>query len=605
MSLPGRILTKADSPRSDFLYEAAIVLAAVIGRLPALGAWWTLDDWGQLARAAGVLDKAAGLPARLLSQHLWWDLAWPLWGLAPQPQALVRIGLHAFAAWMTARIGRRAGLSRGAWFLAGLLFAASPLAFTPLYWASGIQELLAACFALLAVDRWLAGTRRDLAVAVLAAVLSVLAKESGFGLPVFFLAVLWWGRSIAPGDRALAWTLILLTGLVVLGEGLLVMDHFATGPDDPYALGGPAVMLGNLGTFGWWLLSPGPLLASGITWAMTAAGWAFFLLWILWAGFRMPLGRPLPAAALLAAMLVLAPALPLRSQLHPYLAYLAAAPLALALATLVPRGRLGGRWALVLALPALLWALAGMKVRLESRNELGFPADPVVRATSLSWSAAGTMRAVVDQTRRTGADSLVTIVLYQPPAGQTAAEDASRFGADWVDESELFLACGGRWGPALMAPPGTRVTWKSALTDSPAAAQVLAASATGFKIWGPLRNALFYAAVTDVALGHFERARRHLVAAAAVNPEVAGFVFDEGQMIVPVQLAEKNLQPFIDWTVRRLDHGSSAREIGGVQDLFFQVMSACTGKTVAELTAGSHLLAPSAATPDTTGRRPQ
>ena len=39
------------------LVEMAVLLAAVIGRLPALGAWWALDDWGLLGRAAGILNE--------------------------------------------------------------------------------------------------------------------------------------------------------------------------------------------------------------------------------------------------------------------------------------------------------------------------------------------------------------------------------------------------------------------------------------------------------------------------------------------------------------------------------------------------------------------
>ena len=38
------------------LIAGLVACAAVAARLPALGTWWCLDDWGQLGRAAGLLD---------------------------------------------------------------------------------------------------------------------------------------------------------------------------------------------------------------------------------------------------------------------------------------------------------------------------------------------------------------------------------------------------------------------------------------------------------------------------------------------------------------------------------------------------------------------
>ncbi len=590
---------KHRTPNTKML-EAILLASAVLGRLPALGTWWALDDWGQLGRAAHLTPTAAGWPARILSQHWWWQLVVPLTGLNPTPQALVRMFLHAGAVLLVGRIGRKVGMSTAAWFTAAVVFAATPLAFTPVYWASGIQELGAAFFALLAVERWLGGTRRQMVAALFAALASFLAKESGLGLPVLFLAVLWWGENIKRKDRAFAWTMIMFTLLGAVIAGTLAMAHFATGPHEPYALGGLGVMLSNLGTMGWWLLSPGPLLASRITWLMGAAGAAFFLLWTLWAGFRMPTGRPIPAATLLAVLLVIGPALPLRAQLHPYLAYLAVAPLALALASLLPRIRLSRGFIFLLPLLAMTWSLLGMKVRLDNRNGLGFPADPVVRATSLSWAATNLIRSTISHTKQAKADSVVHLILYQEPSGASELENARRFGPSWVQESELFLACGGDIGPRMVAPPGTVIQWRNSLASSPSDALVLAATATGFKVWGTVSNALFYAALTDVGLGYFDRARLHLIGAAAINPATVNFVYDQGQMIVPLELAQKNLQPFIDWTVRQLDKGSSRFEIGGIQTMFFNLLSNCSGKSVAELTAGSQILIPGVDVPPMT-----
>lgn len=595
--MAGEIITPAGEAAdagepSHRLLEWGLVAAALLGRLPALGAWWNLDDWGQLGRAARLLPAAAGeFPARVLSQHWWWTWTWPIFGLAPQPQALARMLVHGLCAVLVARIGRRAGLHPTAWFVAGLLFVATPLAFTPLYWASGIQELAAAVFALWAVERWLAGGRRNLALALAGTVLSLLAKESGLGLPLFFLALLWLHDGVALNDKAFAWALTVFMLLAAVLEGALVAAHFATGPGEPYAMGGADTVISNLGSFGWWLLSPAPLPASRLTWAMGACGAAFFLLWGLWALLAARSGRRLPAAGLWAALLVLGPALPLRTQINPYLAYLAVAPLALTLAGMLP-ARPAPRLPLAggLLLAAAVWSFAGMRVHLDARNELGMPADPVVRATSLSWQAARTVRALAESSRPGEPDSAAAVVVFQVPVSASDAEAAERFGPRWVRRSETYLALGGEAGLTLVA--GEPVQWVNALTEAPPRAQVAAETAAGLKVWGPLPNALLYAALTDVGLGHYERARRHLLRAGSLQGATMNFAYDEDQMIVPVQMALRNLQPFVDWTVAQLQQGRSRMEVGGLQTMFFSLLSTASGKSVQELTAGSSVLIP-------------
>jgi hypothetical protein len=93
-----------------------------------------------------------------------------------------------------------------------------------------------------------------------------------------------------------------------------------------------------------------------------------------------------------------------------------------------------------------------------------------------------------------------------------------------------------------------------------------------------------------VGLGHFDRARRHLVKASAMNEENIIFLYDEGQMIIPLALVMEKKEEFVDWTVRQLGHGSSAHEVGGVQDMFYNLLSICTGRSIEELTTGSHLI---------------
>lgn len=569
---------------------AAVALAAILGRLPAFAAWWTLDDWGLLARAAGLPEAAmSGWPARWLSQHLYWTLTGPLFGLDADAHALVRLLLHAGCAVLTARLARRAGANPAGSLLAGLLLAVSPLSFTPLYWAAGVQELLGAVFALLAIDRWLAGGRPNLWLAVAAAVLSLLAKENGLGLPLFFLALTWAGAGVRLPDKAFAWALNLLLLLAAVGAGALALAHFATGPDDPYALGGWWTMLVNLGVFGWWLASPGPLLAASVSMPMTIAGWLLFALWAAAAVVRWRRGDRVLAATWLAAVLSLGAALPLQGQVHPYLGYLAAAAGAVALGSLVPqRVRLRPLTATFLAVAAAAWGFTSMQARLGARNEMGFPADPVVRATSLSWQACRLLRDLPAG----GAPGVpASLTLLQVPVTREAAATSARFGERWVMRSELQTALGGAWGPRLVLPTGAQAHWANALVGSPAGNLVLVEAGTGFKVWGRTANALLYAALTDVGLGHFERARRHLLRAAQLNQETVSFLFDEGQMIIPLEMVLERKREFIDWTAGRLNEEAAGREVGGMQEMFFNLLSVASGRSVEELQAGSRVLA--------------
>ncbi|MCB1184047.1 hypothetical protein KDM41_11490, partial [bacterium] len=93
--------------------------AAVCGRLPALGAWWSGSDWSRLAAAAGLEGGAPGWPL----ERLYWALTWPLFGLNADAHAFIRLGLHGLAAVLVVAIGARAGLGRRRRTLAGLVWA--------------------------------------------------------------------------------------------------------------------------------------------------------------------------------------------------------------------------------------------------------------------------------------------------------------------------------------------------------------------------------------------------------------------------------------------------------------------------------------------------
>lgn len=583
---PQFVGTAEDVPHQPSrLVDLAVFVAAILGRMPTLGAWWNQDDWGLLGRAAGLIEADSSLPARILSQQWYWDLTWPLFGTHADPHSWLRLVLHALCAVLVTRVAARAGLGTLPRLLAGLMFAASPLAFTPLYWAAGVQELLAAVFALAAIERWLAGSRRALLTAAVLAVLSMLSKESGLGLPVLFLVMLFVGVGPRIEDRAFAWGMCLLTMLAAIFEGLLVVQHFATGPLDPYAMGGAVQVASNLGTMGWWMLSPGPLLAEKLVWPQALAGAMVMVLWAAWAVVQFRQGKRLPLLTFVAALLSLAPALPLEHQLHPYLGYLAVAAGAVALVSLIPR-RFSAPlpWVAGLTVLAAVWGFFGMEMRLGQRDESGLPSDPVVKATSLSWQVC---RLLPDLPLAKNDEDSAALTFLQIPMTGAQMEMADSMGERWVAGTHLHESVGGTLGPRLILGEDVQVEWLNALFKNPAEALVLCEMGNDFKHWGPTRNATMYAALADIGMGRFERARKHFARAAGLNEETMAFTYDPSQMAVSVDLVLARKEEFIDWTVSLMGPDHSPQEVGGLQDMFLNLLSVCTGESVEELKAGS------------------
>ena len=138
-----------------------------------------------------------------------------------------------------------------------------------------------------------------------------------------------------------------------------------------------------------------------------------------------------------------------------------------------------------------------------------------------------------------------------------------------------------------------KVDWVNALYSNPNDALVLCEMGTRFRHWGPTANAALYAGLTDIGLGYFERARKHFIRAGHLGGDTFGFSWDQEQMIIPLEQVLAQQVAFVDWTVSLLEKGrASGQEVGGLQDLFFNLLSASTGKSVEEIIAGSNLLTP-------------
>jgi hypothetical protein len=598
------------SPPRTALYLPGFVAvaAAVVGRLPAFGAWWHGQDWTRLAAAAGLESGVGQWPIA----RLYWLAAWPLCGLDADLHTGLRLALHGAGAWLLVDVARRSGLGRRRRALAGLVFAASPLAFAPLYTASEIGVLLAVVCALGAVDLWLGARRGGRRRLVWAALLGVLAAGShpvGLGLPLLLLGFLWSGVGLRLEDKAFAWALVF--GMLLAAIGILAA---VVGPQGLPRTAPALDVLARLGAAGWWLVSPAPAPLADITGPMAGAGGLLLLGWAAWAAVGVRRRDLLPLLGLLAMILAAAPALLAGPDPRPGALYPAVPAFALVLGAAVPPARLRGRDLVgtvpligLLAFAAVTAGFFGMEARLGRRDTQGMLNDPLARATALSWEGCRAIGNLRDRPlAAAGPAGLTHLVLLQPPETADALETSVRLGERWARPTPMFTALGGARGPSLLLGPGVRAAWANGLTTASRQAVVLCEGDTGFHMWGRTDNALLYAALTDVARGQFARARAHLRRAAELSGEQIMFIYDEGQMVVPLRAVVARRQAFVDWTLGLLDAGVSRLEVGGLQDMFFNLLSRATGRSVADLAAGSHLVGPPRQAPDESedGARP-
>lgn len=548
------------------LTPLAVAAAAVIGRLPALGAYWNQDDWGLLGGAIG-LDGTRPSATRWLSRVGYWELMWPTAGLDPVPYAWTRLALHALSAAGVVCLARRLRLSNLQAVVAGLLVAATPLAFSPLYWAAGIQDLLCVTLAVWGLYFWTRPGPASLVSAVVLMAGAMFAKEIMLGLPVVMLAT----SILLPQPRSWA-SSIAGTALVAVAAAVAVAiarTGFATGSDAPYALGGFNVVIGHLMTYGWWLLQTGPSFTPNLNTAMAVTGAALFVVWLAWGLHQRRHDQPVPLLAFAGGLVTLAPLLPLTRHLAPDLAYPVAVYGALALACLVPRRRRPYRVVVAgLVLAAIAWGFLGMRERLALRGEDGTPADPLVRRTAASWQATRQFP------RLPIGDA--GLVIVQPPLAAETARMAAALGESWVTGSLMYHALGGSLAPRVILGPDTPVVWTNGLRQTPEHALVLVDTGHTLKPWGFTPQALLYQALTDVGLGLYNRARLHLLRAGLLADDTLALMFDPDLLPVSLDRVVANKDAFTTFIALGAV-GRSTFEINGLQTNFYRLLSACTG----------------------------
>lgn len=392
----------AAGPRLLAVTIAAGVAVVVFHR--ALSYFFAQDDFAGLARAAGLLPRLSGA-WRWVSGQLYFDVMRSVAALDPAPYHLASLIAHATCSaligWLLARRFSAPAAALGAAF-----FACHPSLFTAVYSVSGIGEILALLFALLAV--W-AFTSRGPArwMALPAFVLSLLSKESTLLLPVvlaFGFAAPAGGRGgrsrmdpvlLALGAASAAYLAYFLFGDVFAARSLPV--------DAAYALDPVRSPLPNALTYLGWAANFCIVTVRGFTDAVDppvfAWGAALAALWVAGAFVR-PLRERGWLLGGLAFALLLAPVLPLRN--HTYHYYLYAPLLGVAWCVGAAGDALFGRlrplpaWAVasvvVLVLALNGWALV-RKIETQPFVEPEMRADPTVDRARIARNVVDGLRA--------------------------------------------------------------------------------------------------------------------------------------------------------------------------------------------------------------------
>ncbi len=307
-----------------------LILLVCLGYAQILNTFWFHDDWVFLANAAGIEPRNGGL-ARWISYVGYWKLFWPVFGLQSIFWGVTRLLLHVLSSVLLMMIGRQAGLSRVGQLLSGFIFASGAVVFESMYWGTGAVELLGGFFSLLALWLWLSG-RGFQYLALAAAMLAILSKESSLFLPVFFAFHLMKSPRRDP-LKILGIALVILCGVVAI---FALRNDFGSSAE--YALSLKAIPR-NLLALGFWLVAPPPF-QRGLEWTQTwplVVGGLVWASWIVLALKEARAGRWTIPVVLLLTGISMGPAALLNTHILPRYDYLPTAGLAFTIGLLLDR----------------------------------------------------------------------------------------------------------------------------------------------------------------------------------------------------------------------------------------------------------------------------
>jgi len=367
------------------------ILLLILLTLPLALYWsgfrvfFSLDDLQFLLRAAGF-DQDTAAWGRFISTKLFFFASWRLFGAQPWPYHLVVFLFHVANASMLYFLARRLQLERNAAYAASILFATTYVAFLPLHWISGIQEVTMTFFALIAAYFFLGKNTISLAISLAAGCCSLLCKETSLLLfPALSL--------VLPVSRKRKWLLGsagLLLGLTILA---LTGNIGARPAGDPYESSFGANILWNFLTYSawlarFWVCSPDKVAH----YDRHLAAWGLILpILLALAAWRLPRAKGLVGKTALVFILILLPVLPLVRHSYFYYLYLPLIPLWLLAGVIL--ARISKRYISVSIL-VLFIILSGLNARRHESAEIarGVLEDPILRYAATARNAVVTMR---------------------------------------------------------------------------------------------------------------------------------------------------------------------------------------------------------------------
>ncbi len=437
-----------------------VALAAAAVYTSAVDYFFSQDDFGFLARAIGLTpypEFTDPFGTRVLSTQLYFRAMHSIFGLSPAPYHWASVLLHALNAVLVYILARRWSGSRKAALTAGVAFATFDLAFTAVYWVSGVQDLMATTFLLAAALVWTWRVEKGILISVASAAalsLSLMSKEIGLLFPGVLTLMAW---SQGAGGKRTAAALAPHISICAAAAVVFAVQSSKVAEGGAYGAALTVTVLHNLATYVKWtvdVIHPFKDRVAAVdygAWKTAAAATAMVLLFLLtWRG---EVARKAWAAAGWYA-LVLAPVLPLLRHTYLYYLYPAAAGAAILIGLSVfrvsgaisgghaggPGGalrrNLGRSFVVIVAAVLAITGLVGVRAREGALLAPDFvlPHDHVLRAAELAENAASTLpEAQIPQ----GAD-LLLVNPYAPESvdlSKGTARQAPRRSSDVVRQA--------------------------------------------------------------------------------------------------------------------------------------------------------------------------
>lgn len=415
------------APASLLDAVAAVVVAAcaVATYVHATGYYFSQDDFVFLARAKGLEsypDLLGPLGTRVISTRLYFQLMHDIFGMEAGPYHWASVLLHALNAALVYIVARLWTGERLPAIVAGLTFATFDLAFTAVYWVSGVQDLLALTFLLISALIWVSREEKKPAVvgaSAAAMAMSLLCKEVGVLFPGVLFLMAWarggWRARIV---KALGPHFVISAGALV--SILIQSSKVAEG--GAYETGITTGLFHNLATYVFWatdVLSPFKDRVAAIDYGAWKPALVIAAAVLTYLVISRGKQARMQWAALGWCALMIAPVLPLLRHTYLYYLYPAAPGVAMLLGLAARRftGFLNHRypawgdragWAVTLSATAGLCLLGVHNVRAREttylREDIKLPHDHVLRSAVIAGNAAATL---AEQPVPEGADLLL------------------------------------------------------------------------------------------------------------------------------------------------------------------------------------------------------